>query len=607
MLGRYEVAVLLVPLVVLAGEVLAGNELGVEHAVLGAVLAVGDVDGLEQGVDELAVVGVGGDLQSEELGGVGQAVYTYGQVLLAHVDETGAVDVQHVGLEEVLDDLVEGGLVLVDADGLFGDGLADVGVHEVLVVLVPAERHTGLEVLALLLLEVLAGGVLDEAVEVDGHDGLGTRGNRSRTHGVLVRGVVVLLVGGVDVREGVAQAAAAGEAVGAVGDVAEEAVALGPHLGGEVGVLLVGVVVGAVGQQGHGLHREGEDVVVALFVEPLHEMLLQPGEGLPLRGAAVGETEVAEHSLEVRLVEVADVPEHGLVAAVAGGHVHGMHHLLEAVVDDLEQGVVLHDGIELVEIVVTVILADEVVEVHQELGSGYRTHELGGYGVHEVDELAAEGLEVGRGDGDAAELAKARDEERIHRDGDAVRIAGGTALVVLVQDVRLEVGDVLLGKGAAVQRLDLVLHDVAVLLDVVLLVELVAKGDDVLVRDVGVGVELGAGGGVGGFDVVLDEVVLLAEVHASVEGLDILEGDFLVDGHQRLDNLAADLLAGHLVIGVKVVYNGDYDILGTGLAGGDVGQSDAVHEFFPVELLIGAIGFTDFHNVCIYLFLSNFI
>ena len=109
-------------------------------------------------------------------------------------------------------------------------------------------------------------------------------------------------------------------------------------------------------------------------------MLLEPAERLPPGSGTVREAEVAEHALEVVLVEIAYVPEHGLVAPVAGGHVHRVHHLLEVVVDDLDErallGVELHDIVEVSEVVVAVVLADEVVEVHQELRGGHRAHEL---------------------------------------------------------------------------------------------------------------------------------------------------------------------------------------------------------------------------------------
>ena len=276
-------------------------------------------------------------------------------------------------------------------------------------------------------------------------------------------------------------------------------------------------------------------------------MLLEPGQRLPLRLGAVREGEFAEYSAEIRLVEVADVPEHGLVSPVARRHVHGVHDLLEIIVDDLDEStlleIVLHHLVETGQVVVAIVLPDEVVEIHQELRSGHGSHELGRHRVNKVDELAAEGLEVGRGYGHAAELPEAALEERIHGDGHAVRVAGSSALVVLVENVALKILDVLVGKLPAVHRLDLVLHDVAVLLDVVLLVELLAECHDVLAGDIGIGVELGAGGGVRCLDIVADEVSLLAEVETLVEFLDVGQGNLLVDGHQGLDHLTPDLAA----------------------------------------------------------------
>jgi len=114
---------------------------------------------------------------------------------------------------------------------------------------------------------------------------------------------------------------------------------------------------------------------------------------------------------------------------------------------------------------------------------------------------------------------------------------------------------------------------------------------------VGVGVELGTGGGVGGLDIVFDEVVLLAEVHAAVEGLDILEGHLLVDGHEGVHHLAADLLAGHFVVDEQVVHHRNHHVLGDGLAGVHIGQADAVHELLSVEFLVGSVGFTNFHSI----------
>ena len=224
-----------------------------------------------------------------------------------------------------------------------------------------------------------------------------------------------------------------------------------------------------------------------------------------------------------------------------------MHDLLEIVVDNLGKRtllyVVLDYGIELVEVVVAVVLADEVIEIHQELRSCYGTHELGRYRVDQIDELAAERLQVGRRNGYAAQLAETGHEEWVHRDGDAVWVTRSTALVMFVEGMLLYVLEVLGCQLPVIKGLDLVLHDEAVLLDVVLLIELLSEGYDILPRDIGVGVELRAGSGIRSLDIIVDEVPLLAEVHTRIEFLDILTRYFLVDGHEGIHHLTADLLA----------------------------------------------------------------
>ena len=89
-------------------------------------------------------------------------------------------------------------------------------------------------------------------------------------------GVIVGFILLVEVGNRVAQTAAARKAVGAVGNVAEETVSLRPHLGCEVGIFRIGEIVLAVGKEGHSLDREGQDIVVPLLIEPVHEMLLEP-------------------------------------------------------------------------------------------------------------------------------------------------------------------------------------------------------------------------------------------------------------------------------------------------------------------------------------------
>ena len=287
-----------------------------------------------------------------------------------------------------------------------------------------------------------------------------------------------------------------------------------------------------------------------------------------------------------------------------------MHHLLEIVVDNLDEGplldVHLDNILEMLDVVVTIVLADEIVEIHQELGSSHSAHELGGDGIHEVDELAAERLEVSRGNGDATEVAQTVGKERIHRDGHTVRVTGSAALVVLVKDMALKILDVLVGEATPVQGLDLVLHDVAVLLDVVLLVKLLAKRHYVLAGHIGVGVELRSCGGVRGGDIVFDEVPLLTEVETSIEFLDVGYRHLLVDRHEALLDLPADLAAGDLVVDVEVLSDRNHYCLGALLAGRLVGLANAAHQFDLVVFLKRTIGLAYSYIHDIYIELIDF-
>ena len=162
--------VLLVPLVVLAGKILSRNKLRVEHRVRSLVLLVGPVDGLKDDIHELVVLRIRVYSKAEELGGVGEAVHADGEVLPLHVDEAGLVDIQHAGREEVLDDLVEGDLVLVHTLGLLGHRRADIFIKLVLVIVGSGQRLRAVHHDALPLKEVASCGKLDEPVQIDCHD-----------------------------------------------------------------------------------------------------------------------------------------------------------------------------------------------------------------------------------------------------------------------------------------------------------------------------------------------------------------------------------------------------------------------------------------------------
>ena len=148
---------------------------------------------------------------------------------------------------------------------------------------------------------------------------------------------------------------------------------------------------------------------------------------------------------------------------------------------------------------------------------------------------------------------------------------------MLVKDMAFKVLDVLVRKRTAVQRLDLVLHDVAVLFDVVLLVEFLPERDDVLARHIGVGIELGTRSGIGSGDVVPDEVSFLPQVEPGVEFLDVGDRHLLVDGHQTLLYLPPNFTACDFIINVEVFRDGNHHGLWTLFAGRLVGLANTIH------------------------------
>ena len=124
---------------------------------------------------------------------------------------------------------------------------------------------------------------------------------------------------------------------------------------------------------------------------------------------------------------------------------------------------------------------------------------------------------------------------------------------MLVKHMRVQILKVLIRKSPSVKSLYLVAHDVPVLLDVVLLVELIPKRDDILPRDICIGVEFGAGGGIGRSDIVLYEIALLAEIDVRIELVNVRVGHTLVDGHKRLLHLTADFRAGNPFVYIKII------------------------------------------------------
>ena len=142
-------------------------------------------------------------------------------------------------------------------------------------VLVVADLHLVAQVDDLLkegkVVHVVARGILDAAVQVDGQHALGARGHATGAESVAE--AVVL--------DFVAEAAARRQGVGVVAEVGEEGVSFGVHLGGEIAPFLVDDVA-VFREQRHRFHREGEHASQTLRIKPLHEAFLEPAQRLPV-------------------------------------------------------------------------------------------------------------------------------------------------------------------------------------------------------------------------------------------------------------------------------------------------------------------------------------
>ena len=252
------------------------------------------------------------------------------------------------------------------------------------------------------------------------------------------------------------------------------------------------------GEHGDGDDREGEDGALAFGVEPFQEVVLQRGDAFPFGLAEIGEDEVAEHRVEVVLVVEGDVPEGALVAARGGGLVDGVNDVLQVVGDVAFVGA---------QVVVAVIFAREVVKIGEEFNGGDCPGELRADGEDEVHKRAAEGGEMLRRAGFAAEFGHAVAQEGVHRDGDAVGLEAG--FVVDVDFVRLYLADVFGGGCFAKQLADFAADLGAVYLNHQVFHQLGFQCRHVFLGDVGIGVQFGTIGGVVRTHVVIHKVQFL--------------------------------------------------------------------------------------------------
>ena len=160
-----------------------------------------------------------------------------------------------------------------------------------------------------------------------------------------------------------------------------------PHLGGEIGPFFIDILF-AIVEEVERFHGEGERRAETFFIKPFHERLLQPREAFPNGFGAIREDEIAKHAIEIGMVIVSDVPEDGLEAACGGGLVEGIDDLLKDVGDDLVDGAmtvgIIDDFIGVQIVVISVFLADEVVEVEPYFRGGDSSKKLRRNGEYEV-------------------------------------------------------------------------------------------------------------------------------------------------------------------------------------------------------------------------------
>ncbi len=139
-LRRNEITVLAIPLIVLRRKILRRNEFSIEHSLRRTVLAVGDIDGLKHLVHKLPVCRVRRNFQTKEFCSLSKAIHTDSKILFLHIYEPSIVHVKHISLVEVLDNLVEGNLILVHTLSHLGESLSYVIIVEVFLVIEVGRR-----------------------------------------------------------------------------------------------------------------------------------------------------------------------------------------------------------------------------------------------------------------------------------------------------------------------------------------------------------------------------------------------------------------------------------------------------------------------------------
>ena len=269
-------------------------------------------------------------------------------------------------------------------------------------------------------------------------------------------------------------------------------------------------------QQVHRLHGKCEQLAAAFLIEPAHEALLQPVDGRPLHGGSVRENEVLKHPLEIRAVEIGDVPEHALVSSGRRRLIERIHHLLERIGDHFVNAAsALGEVDELVSvqiIVAAVLFADEIIHVAEPFRRGHCAAELRSQCEHQIDERAGEGREILRRVAGAANGGIAVQQKRVQRHGRAVGFADNCCFIVAVNFVLLQLTQIFFRQINAVQFTELSIHRQPIQRDRVHLEQLRLQRGNVLPLHVRIGVDAGCGGGVFRLCVAVDELLVACMV-----------------------------------------------------------------------------------------------
>lgn len=286
---------------------------------------------------------------------------------------------------------------------------------------------------------------------------------------------------------------------------------LGPHLGNEILPFLIDVIL-AVVQQVYGLHREREDLSAALIVQPIHESFLKPVDGIPFHRRAVRKNKVLKHAFEVRMIEIGHIPENGLISACCGGLIQRVDDLFKGICYDLVDGALSGGGIYYIAclgiVIVTILLADEVIQIALPLRATDGTAELACQCKDEIHKGAVEGRQVLRGSAGTADTHVPMQEERVQGNRYAVGLAHKTSLIMAVDLMLFQLPEIFLSQIDAIHLAQLLIHGKAVEGNSVLLEDFGLQRCDTCFLHICVGIDGTSGGWVVCSGIAFDEILI---------------------------------------------------------------------------------------------------